>query len=93
MTSTYTYGADGLRRSSTVSGITTYYVYDGQTIIREMKMNGYPISSCVLTKCRISFRCRILLGCGVAVEGGLADPQRSADVADRQGGVRPQRPR
>ena len=23
--------ADGLRRSSTVSGITTYYVYNGQT--------------------------------------------------------------
>ena len=39
VTSAYTYGADGLRRSSTVSGITTYYVYDGQTLIREMKRN------------------------------------------------------
>ena len=40
VTSTYTYGADGLRRSSTVSGVTTYYVYDGQTMIREMKTNA-----------------------------------------------------
>ena len=40
VTSTYTYGADGLRRSSIVSGITTYYVYDGQTMLREMKMGG-----------------------------------------------------
>ncbi len=37
--STYTYGADGLRRSSTVNGVTTYYVYDGQTMIREVKRN------------------------------------------------------
>lgn len=34
-----TYGADGLRRSSTVSGVTTYYAYDGQTMIRERKKN------------------------------------------------------
>ncbi len=39
VTSTYTYGADGLRRSSTVDGVTTYYAYDGQTMIREMKRN------------------------------------------------------
>ena len=31
-TYTYTYGADGLRRTSTVNGVTTYYVYDGQTL-------------------------------------------------------------
>ena len=37
VTSTYTYGADGLRRSSTVNGVTTYYAYDGQTMIREMR--------------------------------------------------------
>ncbi len=37
----YTYGADGLRRSSTVDGNpTTFYVYDGQTMVREMKRNG-----------------------------------------------------
>jgi len=39
-TSTFTYGADGLRRSSTVNNITTYYAYDGQTLIREMKKNS-----------------------------------------------------
>ncbi|MGI4791254.1 MAG: RHS repeat-associated core domain-containing protein [Janthinobacterium lividum] len=38
-TTTNTYGADGLRRSSTVNGVTTYYVYDGQTLIREMQKN------------------------------------------------------
>ena len=38
-TSTFTYGADGLRRSETVNGVTTYYVYDGQTLIREMHKN------------------------------------------------------
>ena len=37
--STFTYGADGLRRSETVNGITTYFVYDGQTLIREMHKN------------------------------------------------------
>jgi hypothetical protein len=39
VTNTYTYGADGLRRNSTVNGITTYYAYDGQTMIREMRRN------------------------------------------------------
>jgi len=39
-TSTYTYGADGLRRSSTVNGVTTYYVYDGTMMVREMKQNA-----------------------------------------------------
>ncbi len=39
VTSTSTYGADGLRRSSTVNGVTTYYAYDGQTMIREMRQN------------------------------------------------------
>ena len=47
--STYTYGADGLRRSATVNGVTTYFVYDGQTMIREMKKNAqnvlYPIAT------------------------------------------------
>ena len=38
--STYTYGADGLRRSATVNGVTTYFVYDGQTMVREMKRNA-----------------------------------------------------
>jgi len=39
VTSSFTYGADGLRRSSTVNGITTYYAYDGTTMIRERKKN------------------------------------------------------
>ena len=38
-TTTSTYGADGLRRSSTLNGVTTYYAYDGQTLIREMHRN------------------------------------------------------
>ncbi len=40
VTSAYTYGADGLRRTSTVNGTTTYYVYDGQTLIQEMQTNA-----------------------------------------------------
>jgi len=40
VTSTFTYGADGLRRSSTVNNVTTYYAYDGTTMIREMKKNS-----------------------------------------------------
>ncbi len=43
MTSTYTYGADGLRRSSTVNGVTTYYVYDGQMLVREMQQNAQGV--------------------------------------------------
>ncbi len=43
VTSTYTYGADGLRRTSTVNGVTTYYVYDGQTLIREMQQNAQGV--------------------------------------------------
>ncbi len=43
VTSTYTYGADGLRRSATVNGTTTYYVYDGQTLIREMQQNAQGV--------------------------------------------------
>ncbi len=39
-TSTYTYGADGLRRTSTVNGVTTYYVYDGTMMVREMQKNA-----------------------------------------------------
>ena len=37
MTSTYTYGADGLRRQSTANIVTTDFAYDGQTMLREMK--------------------------------------------------------
>ncbi len=43
VTSAYTYGSDGLRRTSTVNGVTTYYVYDGQTLIREMKQNAQGV--------------------------------------------------
>jgi len=43
VTSTYTYGADGLRRSSTVNGKTTYYVYDGQTLVQEMQKNAQGV--------------------------------------------------
>ena len=32
-----TYGADGLRRSATVGGVTTYYAYDGQSCAQEYK--------------------------------------------------------
>lgn len=39
-TSTFTYGADGLRRSMAVSGgTTTDYAYDGQSMVREMQVN------------------------------------------------------
>ena len=43
-TSTFTYGADGLRRSRTVTNSgtsdTTYYALDGQNVVREMKRNS-----------------------------------------------------
>ena len=42
-TTTYTYGADGLRRSATAAGVTTYYVYDGTMMVREMKMNASSV--------------------------------------------------
>ncbi len=43
VTSTYTYGADGLRRTSTVNGVTTYYVYDGTMMVREMRQNAQRV--------------------------------------------------
>ncbi len=36
VTSTSTYGADGLRHTSTVNGVATYYVYDETMLVREM---------------------------------------------------------
>ncbi|BDI28739.1 hypothetical protein CCAX7_007900 [Capsulimonas corticalis] len=42
-TTTYTYGADGLRRSATTAGVTTYYVYDGSMMVREMQKNASNI--------------------------------------------------
>jgi hypothetical protein len=32
---TFTYGADGLRRSMMVGGVTTYYAYDGTMLVQE----------------------------------------------------------
>jgi RHS repeat-associated protein len=40
-TTTFTYGADGLRRSMTNSaGVTTDYIYDGSMLVREMQVAG-----------------------------------------------------
>jgi RHS repeat-associated protein len=39
-TTTYTYGYDGLRRSSTKDSVTTNYVYDGTNLVAEMKANA-----------------------------------------------------
>jgi len=36
-TSTYKYGSDGLRHQSTVSGTTTDFMLDGQSVVREMR--------------------------------------------------------
>ena len=41
VTSTYTYGADGLRRQSTVNSVTTDFAYDGHAMIREMKKQAF----------------------------------------------------
>jgi RHS repeat-associated protein len=38
-TTTFTYGSDGLRRSMTVGGITTYYAYDGTMLVQEFQRN------------------------------------------------------
>jgi len=38
-TTTFTYGSDGLRRSMTVGGVTTYYAYDGTVLVREFQTN------------------------------------------------------
>jgi len=48
-TSTYTYGADGLRRSATVNGVTTYYVYDGTMMVREMQQNAQGVLQSMVT--------------------------------------------
>jgi RHS repeat-associated protein len=39
-TTTYTYGYDGLRRSSTKDSVTTNYVYDGTNLVAEMRPNA-----------------------------------------------------
>ena len=44
-TSTFRYGADGLRRQATVNGVTTDYAYDGQTLIREGFASGGTLST------------------------------------------------
>jgi YD repeat-containing protein len=38
-TTTFTYGADGLRRSKTTNGVTTQYAHDNPMLIREMQTN------------------------------------------------------
>jgi RHS repeat-associated protein len=38
-TTTFKYGADGLRRSMTVGGTTTNYAYDGTMLLRELQTN------------------------------------------------------
>ncbi len=43
-TSTFTYGADGLRRSMTTNGVTTYYALDGQNVAQELR-NGVPFAT------------------------------------------------
>ena len=45
VTSTFKYGADGLRRQATVNGVTTDYAYDGQTLIREGFASGGTLST------------------------------------------------
>jgi RHS repeat-associated protein len=39
-TTTYIYGYDGLRRSSTKDSVTTNYVYDGTNLVAEMRPNA-----------------------------------------------------
>jgi RHS repeat-associated protein len=39
-TTTYSYGYDGLRRSSTKDSVTTNYVYDGTNLVAEMRPNA-----------------------------------------------------
>ena len=39
-TTTYAYGYDGLRRSSTKDSVTTNYVYDGTNLVAEMRPNA-----------------------------------------------------
>ncbi|MCS6861763.1 MAG: hypothetical protein NZT92_15775 [Abditibacteriales bacterium] len=40
VTTTFTYRADGLRASKTVNEVTTHYVYDGQTVVGEIRSDG-----------------------------------------------------
>ena len=44
-TSSFKYGADGLRREATVNGVVTDYAYDGQTLIREGFASGGTLST------------------------------------------------
>ena len=44
-TSTFKYGADGLRRRATVNGVVTDYAYDGQTLVQEGFASGGTLST------------------------------------------------
>jgi RHS repeat-associated protein len=45
ITATYTYRADGLRRSKTVNGETTTHIWDGANIVLELNTNGGVINA------------------------------------------------
>ena len=45
VTSTFKYGADGLRRQATVNGVVTDYAYDGQTLVQEGFASGGTLST------------------------------------------------
>ena len=48
-TSTFKYGADGLRRQATVNGVVTDYAYDGQTLVQEGFAAGGTLSTAKAT--------------------------------------------
>jgi hypothetical protein len=43
VTTTFTYRSDGLRASKAVNGVTTNYVYDGQTVVGETRSDGRAV--------------------------------------------------
>jgi len=48
-TSTYKYGADGLRRQKTTNGATTDYAYDGTMMVREGRATGGSLTPATIT--------------------------------------------
>ena len=52
---TFTYGADGLRRSMTLGGVTTSFLLDRQNAVQEIQ-NGSPAATCLVGPRGVEYR-------------------------------------
>jgi hypothetical protein len=56
-TTSYAYGADGLRRSMTTGEVTTNYLLDGQNVVQEL-VSGAAVATCLARIIHRSVCCR-----------------------------------